>query len=457
MKKEWFFIYILLSSLLAYAPSGNCAQDSADAQTGAVLSLDELIAEALQANPDIAAAQKKRDALWERPPQAKAWDDPRLEFGVRNVPADDANFTKEDMTAKEVQLSQSMPLPGITALREKIAIQEAKSADRLHDYTRLQVTMEVKKAYYDLYQINCHIQTTEKNKGLLTQVVAIAETQYAVGTGRQQDVLRAQVEHSKFIEHLIDMKQQKATAAARMNRLLGRDPSAPLMGEPALERKTVKLDEDALVAAAKASNPALLGLQEMIGRNEADYHLASKSYVPEFTITGAYGQRENAHRNRAYPAVITGAGGASSPAAIQQLNQDHERSDMFSLMLGVNIPIWFKSKQSRKVAETHHMVEQAKAEYTALAQELAYRIRDLAARQARETQLIELYEKGIIPQAQQSLNAAIAGYKAGKADFLTLLDSQVTLCNAELHMSDSQAQYRKNMAEIEAVVGKTLF
>jgi outer membrane protein TolC len=130
---------------------------------------------------------------------------------------------------------------------------------------------------------------------------------------------------------------------------------------------------------------------------------------------------------------------------------------MFSLMLGVNIPIWFKSKQSRKVAETHHMIEQAKAEYTALSQELTYSIRDLAARQAREIQLIELYEKGIIPQAQQSLNASIAGYKTGTVEFLSLLDSQVTLCNAELQRSDAQAQYRKNLAELEAVVGKQLY
>ncbi len=114
----------------------------------AVLDLDELVKEALEANPDILASQKKREALWERPPQAKSWEDPRLEFGVRNVPADDADFSKIDMTMKEVALSQAIPFPGITSLREKIAIQEAKNADRMHEYTRLQITREVKKAYY---------------------------------------------------------------------------------------------------------------------------------------------------------------------------------------------------------------------------------------------------------------------------------------------------------------------
>ncbi len=456
MGKKLFFICIFLSVLLSHTNSGSCAQNTAGAQTGAVLSLDELIAEALQANPDINAAQKKRDAMWERPPQAKAWDDPRLEFGVRNVPADDADFSKVDMTMKEVSLSQSIPLAGIPSLREKIAIQEAKSADRMHDYARLQVIREVKKTYCDLYLLNRHIQTAEKNKGLLAQFVKTAETKYAVGKAAQQDVLKAQLEQSKFIERLIDLQQQKASAAAQMNRLLGRDPSAPLMGEPALEQKTVALHESELIDTAKTANPALLSLKEVIARNEADYGLARKSYVPELTITGAYGQRENAHRSKAYPTLVTNAVG-SSTATIQQLDQNTERSDVFSIMMGINVPIWFNSKQNKKVAETHHMIEQAKAEYSALANEISYRIRDLAARQARETQLIELYEHGIIAQASQSLNGAIAGYQVGTVDFLTLLDSQVTLCNAELQAIQARTQYQKNIAELEAVVGKQLF
>jgi len=456
MKRKQLFILVLLGVLLAGAPPESPAQTAAGSRSSAALNLNDLIEEALKANPDIAAAQKKRDAMWERPPQAKAWDDPRLEFGVRNVPADDADFSKVDMTMKEVSLSQSIPMTGIPSLREKIAIQEAKSADRMHDYARLQVIREVKKTYCDLYLLNRHIETAEKNKGLLAQFVKTAEAKYGVGKAAQQDVLKAQLEQSKFIERLIDLRQQKASAAAQMNRLLGRDPSAPLMGEPALEQKTVALHESELIDTAKTANPALLSLQEVIARNEADYRLARKSYVPELTITGAYGQRENAHRSKTYPAVITGAAG-SNPATIQQLDQNTERSDVFSIMMGINVPIWFNSKQNKKVAETHHMIEQAKAEYNALANEISYRIRDLAARQARETQLIELYEHGIIAQAHQSLNGAIAGYQVGTVDFLTLLDSQVTLCNAELQAVQARTQYQKNLAELEAVVGKKLF
>ncbi len=442
--------------LVLLAPAGAAESGKRSGAPAAVLDLNELIKEALAANPDIAASQKKSEALWQRPPQARSWDDPKLELGVQNVPADDADFSKIDMTMKTVSLSQAVPLPGITSLREKIAIQEAKNADLMHEYTRLQITREVKKTYCELYLVNRNIGTAEKNKVLLGQFVDIAQARYAVGKGIQQDVLKAQVELSKFIEKLIEYRQRKATIAAELNRLLARDENAPLLGEPALPEARVSKTEAELADAAIAANPGLLSLKETIGRNEADYKLARRSYVPEVMVSGMYGQRENAHKTGATPNVMTDTSGTDSLVYMRELSQQTERPDVFSVTVGVNIPIWFYNKQNKKVKETFLMIEQSKAEYRALANEIKFRVRDLMAKQKRELELLDLYRKGIIPQAAQSLNSAIAGYQVGSVDFLTLIDSQVTLCNAELQLATSETEYQKNMAELEAVVGKPL-
>ena len=434
MKKSLFCIVCLLSMWVCVLPhgAGLLAGDNASGEHAAVLDLDELIREALQANPSILAAQKNSDALWERSPQAKAWDDPRLSFGVRNLPTEDRDFDEIDMTTKEVSISQVIPMPGITSLREKVAVQEAKSADKRHDYTRLQVVRAVKKAYFDLYLVNRHIATTEKNRDLLGQFAEIARSHYVVGKSMQQDVLKAQVEHSRFIERLIQLKQKRATVIAEINRLLGREEATVLTGEPLLPGTRIELIEAELHEAAKAENPALLGLQETIARNKAGYELAGKSYVPEFTVTGAYGEREDAD------------------------NPKMRRSDVFTVLVGFNVPIWFTSKQNRKVAETHYRLEQSKAEYKAMADEIHFKIRDIMARQERERDLIELYESAIIPQAAQALESSLVSYRVGTVDFLTLLSNQVTLCNAELQLSESQAQYQMNLADLEALVGREL-
>jgi len=435
MKKTPFGIFCALIMFAVVLSCGAMlfAADNATEVRSEVLDLDELISEALQANPGIIASQRNRDALWERSPQAKAWDDPRISLGVRNLPTEDRDFDEINMTSKEVSISQVIPMPGITSLRQKIAIQEAKSADKMHDYTRLQVVRAVKKAYFELYLANRYITTTEKNRDLLAQFAEIARSNYIVGNGLQQDVLKAQVEHSRFLERLIQLKQEKTTVIAELNRLLSRERATPLYGEPVLPIGPIALSEEELHESAQTGNPALLALHESIARNEAGYDLAGKSYVPEFVVTGAYGQREDGD------------------------NPKVRRSDIFTVLVGFNVPIWFKSKQSRKVAETHYRFEQSKAEYKALSDEIHFKIRDILARQERESDLIELYENAIIPQAAQALESSVASYHVGRADFLTLLSNQVTLYNAELQLSDSLAQYQMNQADLEALVGKELF
>ena len=70
MKKQTKCLVLMAAAVLC---TSAFAQDPSEHQRkpAAVLNLDDLIQEALQSNPDITASQKKRDALWERPPQAK--------------------------------------------------------------------------------------------------------------------------------------------------------------------------------------------------------------------------------------------------------------------------------------------------------------------------------------------------------------------------------------------------
>jgi outer membrane protein TolC len=396
--------------------------------------------------------------MWERPSQVRAWEDPQLMFGVKNVPVDDFDFNKIDMTMKEISLSQQIPFPGIPSLKENIAIQEAKSSDQELANKKIQIVKAVKEACADLFLINAHVETAEKNKDLLAKFVKIAEAKYEVGKGLQQDILKAQVEHSKFIERLIDLRQKKLTITAEINRLLGRDPNTALAGNPDIEKKTFPYSIEDLEKMTLEANPALLSIKHLIKRNEDDYKLAKKMYFPSFNVTVAYGQREDYTQNGAsFPGTIVNPDGSRENVLIEQPEIRQKRDDLFSLFFGLNIPIWAKSKQSKRVSETHLLIEEAKAQYSAAKNKLFFQIRDLVARENRTANLLELYQNGIIPQSMQSLESSIAGYQVGSVDFLMLLDSQVTLCNYQVQVSEELSSYEKYLAELEAVVGKRLF
>jgi outer membrane protein TolC len=168
-----------------------------------------------------------------------------------------------------------------------------------------------------------------------------------------------------------------------------------------------------------------------------------------------YGQREGFRtKDSTFPAAVLNENGTTTDALVNVPSQSEDRPDVFSFIVGFKVPLWFKNKQNKKVAESFSLTEEAKAQYAAVKNAIFYQIHDLVAKAQKGSRLIDLYQTGIIPQATQSLNSTIAAYEVGSVDFLALIDSQITLCNFETQSSEILADYEKEIADLEMVVGK---
>ncbi|MFQ5444391.1 MAG: TolC family protein, partial [Nitrospinales bacterium] len=169
----------------------------------------------------------------------------------------------------------------------------------------------------------------------------------------------------------------------------------------------------------------------LIERYKVSKQLAEKEYYPDFNIGFRYGQREDS------------------------LMAEHP--DFVSGFVSINIPLWYKTKQRRKVFEETYKIDTANETYNKAKNDFFLQIKQILDDEEKGDQLIKLIKTGIIPQARQSLESALAGYSVDKVDFLTLLDNQVTLFNWEIKYHRELASYEKNLAALEHVVGKRLF
>ena len=68
----------------------------------------------------------------------------------------------------------------------------------------------------------------------------------------------------------------------------------------------------------------------------------------------------------------------------------------------------------------------------------------------RAERLITILRDAIIPQATMGLQAAQAGYAVGKVDFLTLLNSLLTLQDSQLELHGEMVNHEKALARLEA-------
>jgi len=419
LAKAIFFSFLILVPFSSWAQSETPR-----------LNVDQLVEEALQNNPEILAAKKKWEIYQEKVPQASALEDPMFGFGIVNLPTN-FSFRDEDMTMKEFSISQKFPFPGKRPLMRQMAEKEAEAVFTEIEGKIHQIIRDVKAAYYDLSHVYRTTEVVQKNKEILENFAKIAEKRYAVGEGIQQDVLKAHIEVSKMVDELIMLGQRKRALEAKLKALLNRPPETQVdEPEEVIFRKFPYTIEE-LQKMALDMNPTLKGMKKMIEAKENAYALAKREYYPDFNFKFAYGQRDN--------------------------GPDMKRRDMLTGMVEMNIPIFYKSKQDRRVAETKAEILATEAQYRAMKNEVLFMIADMSSMTQRVERQIDLYKTGIIPQASLQINSAMSAYRVNKADFMTLLDSQMTLYKYELEYHQALTEYEKNVANLGATIGKQLF
>jgi cobalt-zinc-cadmium efflux system outer membrane protein len=403
-------------------------QPSAPQQRAAPLA--QLVAEALQNNPEIQAARKEREAASQRVAPAGSLDDPMLEAGVINVPTDSFRFDREDMTMKMIGLSQRLPYPGKRGLREEVATREMEAADFYLQEIVNRTVRDLKVAYFDLGVVHASTQLVEKNKAILDQFLRVAETRYAVGQGNQADVLKAQTQLSKMMEEIIKLGRERSMLEAEISRALGRGlGAAPAVPEAAGLRET-PLELEALHELALRSRPLLLALQSAIARSDKMLELARKDYYPDFDVRFSYGQRDS-------------------------MPDGTKRSDMVSLTLAINLPVWRETKRGPRLAEAQAMREQAQRMYEAQRNELAMKLRQQVAATDQNLRSARLYQRDILPQSRLTVEAALAAYRVNRVDFMTLLDNQMSVFNFEIAHAAAISAYNKALAEIDLLTGRS--
>jgi outer membrane protein TolC len=413
---------------LAAAMLGLLVSLTAAAQEDPELAL--LLKDAAERNPELLAARREAEAAASRVEPAAALDDPMLEVGLVNVPAQSFSLRREDMTMKVIGISQRLPYPGKRDLRREAARRDAQASTGGANEVLNRVQRDVKAAYLDLWLADESLRLTESNLRVLEQFRSIAESRYSVGQSTQADVFKAQTQLSRMQEERLKLGRERPVLEAELSRAAGRDGSAAVKPRaPQLREADLRLE--ALRAAARAGRPQLLAQQRLVDRSATQLDLAKKDYYPDFDLRFSYGQRDNF--------------------------QDMRREDLISFTVAINLPVWGRNKREPRVAEAESMRSQAAAMYQARLNEIDSMLRQQVAAAGQALRSVRLYEGALIPQARLTADASLSAYRVGRVDFFSLLDSRMTVFNAEIGHAAAVVAYNKALAEVEFLTGAALF
>lgn len=401
------FGILLAVALWSLAAAGEQAEPRLD--------LERLVQETLENNPDIQSARQRFEAARAVIPQVRTLPDPKINLGYREVVEREAMYG----------VSQEIPFPGKLGLRGEVAASEADRIEQEYLAVQLNVVAQLKEAFYNLHLVHKSLEIVRKNLILLQNFEKTAKARYMVGQGTQQDVFRAQTEISRVLQRLAILEQQGISLRAEINQILRYPPTRPL-GVPQEIRVTpLEHNPVEIQALIEQAAPLLRAQMKDIERSENAIALAKREYFPDFELS-ALG-----------------------------LRNETMRRDGYQVMLGVRVPLYYATKQRYGVKEAVARREAALQDWWAVKQALSARVQDNLARAQRAEELVKLLAEALIPQARLTLASAQASYAVGKVDFLTLLNSLLTLQENEIELHGEMTEHEKALARLEEIIGES--
>jgi outer membrane protein TolC len=389
--------------------------------------LKELLAEALENNPEIVAAQKRYEASRQRPSQVSSLPDPMVSPGYNSSgrPWPGAGLGTEVTSNIGVMLSQEIPFPGKRKLAGDMAVKEAEAEWQQYQQAKLSVVARLKQAYYRRAYAFAAVDVLSRNVELLQKLLKITEARYAVGKAAQQDVFKAQTQISVLETKRIQLEREKRARAAEINSLVNRAPGAAL-GRPG-ELRVMELPAglQELYAAARENSPMLRRDEKMIQRAEVAVNMARKEYYPDFTLNGGYYNM-----------------GGMSP--------------MYMFRADFKIPLYYFRKQRAAVTEQSQTLAQSRKTYEATSQGLHYRIQDDYLMAESAAQLVAVYGKTVIPQASLALESSLTSYETGAVDFLSVFMNYITVVEYQMNYYEELQNLYLALARLEEMTGREL-
>jgi outer membrane protein TolC len=263
---------------------------------------------------------------------------------------------------------------------------------------------------------------------MVSQLLKVAETRYATGKGLQQDVLQAQVELSKLLDEKILLQKKQRTLEDKMNELLNREGYTPVVPPKEMEFLNLQLDLETLQKQSLRQNPWIQVRMTDRDISAVEIELAKKNYWPDMDFKVAYGHREKDFTGRDLP-------------------------DLFTATMTVNVPLWYKNRQEKKLSATQKAYESINRSLQGLRETLPHKVDALVTDILDTQENYRLFSDALLLQSEQWASSSLAAYVVGKVEFNTMINAHIRLLRLELKTVEYLFSIYQKRAELEEVLG----
>jgi outer membrane protein TolC len=388
--------------------------------------VDEAVAEALEANPEIQASVRRLSLAQLKTTTARSLDDPMLMVRDWDTPLRqpwDVNQAQLMFSVQQTFLSKEK-----RDARARIAGDDVEVASSELESLRQEVSADVREACADLKRNADEMRVHDRQAALLKEALAAVLAQYTTGKVPEADVLRAQMALTRLSEHLIELEEERDNARARLNTLLGRPPdeAVEIAGEYASPPELPSIEE--LERLAIEHRPELAAQRKLLAKSRDQGQLTRLAMKPDFTAGAGY--------------MVMPSGSASRNAYMAELT--------------MNLPWLNRDRHQGEAKQADTATAVTQAELDARASAVFLEVRQAQIETLAAEKRVKVYRDTLLPQAETAFKASTAAYQNNRAEFQTLIDSQNLLLEIQIAYYKALSATDAGIAGLERAIGAQL-
>lgn len=365
----------------------------------APLTLDQTMRLAVERQPMLRSLGHAASAAREAAVAEAQLPDPKLRFGVVNVPINGANalrFDREDMTMTTLGVMQEVVRSEKREAAARRMQAEAEQIDSEQIASARSIRRDAALAWLDAYEAQRKADVYRRMAGEMTAERQVALSRL-VADGITSDVFQLDTLLAMANDKRLAAERDERKARAMLARWIGEAAKGSLAADlpeaaPPADRSPMRVDQ----------HPALETARRMEGVALADVDRARAERLQNWSWEMMYGKRQG------------------------------DRADMLTFQVSLDLPWDRANRQDRRTAEKFALAERAHELAEDRRRELAAELDSTWADWDAASARLQEHEHRLIPAARARLATRQAAYSAGGTPLGTVWEARRSVLEVEL-------------------------
>jgi len=407
------------------------------------LSLSQALSIAIAVDPWLTRSALRQKSMIDTSEAVDSLPNPVISIGLANLPTDGFAFDQEPMTQFKAGVTQQFPRGQSLDIQRQQLQELAQQQPLLRQDRMAKTKVVVSSLWLEVYRAQQTIALIENDRALFQQLAEIIQATYssAVGSVRQQDILRAQLELTRLDDRLNTLMSQKEEAGGQLLEWLsnGNDwqlssagftqyqrvsPELPFVAslEPSMQISLTG-NETQTLAQLLSVHPAILAIEQRIDAGETGVELAKQLYKSQWGLNASYAYR-----------------------ADDQLGRS--RADFFSIGVSFDLPLFTQSSQDKKVSAAVREAEAIKTDKLLALRGLISQLQSTWSRYQYLLKRQQIFDNNILVQTREQAEASLTAYTNDDGDFSEVVRARIDDLNVRIDVLNIQVDLLKAQVEL---------